>query len=177
MREPLIRPLPVQKIQPRNTALLVIDMERDFVAEGAVQETPGARALIPTINGLSAWARSHGLAARTHLHRRDRARWRRGRGNRPARGKALRRLQLVPGSRTCSGHMLVGSEPRGGEPTRTARYASPSRALSDNPSDVSQLAMSSSTLVSVPQMPPSSSIIFSQARRISGSKQEMASFT
>jgi len=61
MREPLIRPLPVQKIQPRNTALLVIDMERDFVAEGAVQETPGARALIPTINGLSAWARSHGL--------------------------------------------------------------------------------------------------------------------
>jgi len=61
MREPLVRPLPIQKIQPRNTALLVIDMERDFVAEGAVQETPGARALIPTINGLSAWARSHGV--------------------------------------------------------------------------------------------------------------------
>src|SRR4051794_40310567 len=61
MREPLVRPLPIQKIQPRNTALLVIDMERDFVVEGAVQETPGARALIPTINGLSAWARSHGL--------------------------------------------------------------------------------------------------------------------
>ena len=34
-----------------------------------------------------------------------------------------------------------------------------------------------STLVSAPQMPPSSSIIFSQARRISGSKQEMASAT
>ena len=38
-------------------------------------------------------------------------------------------------------------------------------------------ARTSSTVVSVPQMPPSSSIIFSQARRISGSKQEMASAT
>lgn len=61
MREPFVRPLPVRKIKPQNTALLVIDMERDFVDEGAVQETPGARALIPTINRLSAWARSHGV--------------------------------------------------------------------------------------------------------------------
>ena len=59
MREPLVRPLPVPKIQPNNTALLIIDMERDFLDEGAVQETPGGRALIPTINELSAWARAH----------------------------------------------------------------------------------------------------------------------
>jgi nicotinamidase-related amidase len=39
----------------------VIDMERDFVDEGAVQETPGGRALIPTINRLCSWARSHAL--------------------------------------------------------------------------------------------------------------------
>src|SRR5262245_58883082 len=61
MRDPFIRPLPVQKIQPHNTALLVIDMEHDFVEAGAVQETPGGRALIPTINRLGAWARSHGV--------------------------------------------------------------------------------------------------------------------
>jgi nicotinamidase-related amidase len=59
MRTPFSRPLPVEKIQPRNTALLVIDMERDFIEEGAVQETPGGRALIPIVNGLSTWARSH----------------------------------------------------------------------------------------------------------------------
>jgi nicotinamidase-related amidase len=74
-REPLIRPLPAQKIQPHNTALLVIDMERDFVDEGAVQETPGARALIPAINRLGAWARAHGLPVIfTHeMHRADRS--------------------------------------------------------------------------------------------------------
>jgi nicotinamidase-related amidase len=71
--EPLIRPLPRQKIGSHNTALLVIDMERDFVDEGAVQETPGGRALIPTINRLAAWARSHGLPVIfTHeMHRAD----------------------------------------------------------------------------------------------------------
>ena len=74
-REPFIRPLPRQKLQPHNTALLVIDMERDFVDDGAVQETPGARALIPTINRLAAWARAHGLPLIfTHeMHRADRS--------------------------------------------------------------------------------------------------------
>ena len=61
MREPLVRPLPVGKIQPHNTAVLVIDMEQDFVAAGAVQETPGGRELIPAINQLTAWARRHGV--------------------------------------------------------------------------------------------------------------------
>ncbi|MGA7933742.1 MAG: isochorismatase family cysteine hydrolase [Kovacikia sp.] len=55
--EPLVRPLPIQKILPANTALLVIDMERDFVDAGAVQETPGGRQLVPVINRLIAWAR------------------------------------------------------------------------------------------------------------------------
>jgi nicotinamidase-related amidase len=59
--EPLLRPLPRERITPRNTALLVIDMERDFVCEGAVLETPGARALIPTINRLAGWARQRGM--------------------------------------------------------------------------------------------------------------------
>lgn len=61
MQSPLLRPLPVHKLRPENTALLVIDMQRDFVAQGAIQETPGGRALIPTINLLSAWARERGV--------------------------------------------------------------------------------------------------------------------
>jgi nicotinamidase-related amidase len=73
LSEPLIRPLPRQKIEPSNTALVVIDMERDFIDEGAVQETPGGRALIPTINLLASWARGHGLPVifTQEMHRAD----------------------------------------------------------------------------------------------------------
>src|SRR5882724_13522427 len=74
-REPMVRALPRQKVQPHNTALLVIDMERDFVDEGAVQETPGGRALIPTINRLAVWARAHALPVifTYEMHRADRS--------------------------------------------------------------------------------------------------------
>lgn len=69
----LIRPLPAERIQPADTALLVIDMERDFVDPGAVQETPGGRAIVPAINRLIAWARVHSLPIIfTHeMHRPD----------------------------------------------------------------------------------------------------------
>ena len=69
----LIRPLPAERIQPADTALLVIDMERDFVDPGAVQETPGGRAIVPEINRLIAWARVHSLPIIfTHeMHRPD----------------------------------------------------------------------------------------------------------
>ncbi|HEY3664742.1 MAG TPA: cysteine hydrolase [Polyangiaceae bacterium] len=72
-KEPLLRVLPKQKIQPYNTALLVIDMERDFVDQGSVQETPGGRALIPTINRLATWARTHALPVifTYEMHRAD----------------------------------------------------------------------------------------------------------
>ena len=75
LREPFIRPLPAGKVWPHNTALLVIDMERDFVEEGAVQETPGGRALISTINGLATWAREHGVPVifTLEMHRSDRS--------------------------------------------------------------------------------------------------------
>jgi nicotinamidase-related amidase len=73
MALPLIRPLPIDKILPSNTALLVIDMENDFVAPGAVQETPGGRAIIPAINRLITWARSQMMPVIfTHeMHRGD----------------------------------------------------------------------------------------------------------
>lgn len=75
MQEPFVRALPRAKIQPDNTALLVIDMERDFVDAGAVQETPGGRALIPVINGLSAWARGYAVPVifTLEMHRPDRS--------------------------------------------------------------------------------------------------------
>lgn len=41
-------------IDPRSTALLVIDMQRAWLAGGAPFETPAARALIPAINRLAA---------------------------------------------------------------------------------------------------------------------------
>jgi nicotinamidase-related amidase len=70
---PLIRPLPVAKITAANTALLIIDMENDFVAAGAVQETPGGREIIPAINQLIAWARPQNIPIIfTHeMHRPD----------------------------------------------------------------------------------------------------------
>ena len=61
-QEPLRRPLPADRIGPSDTALLVIDMERDFVDAGAVQETPGALAIVPAINRLIGWARDHGYS-------------------------------------------------------------------------------------------------------------------
>jgi len=41
MRDPFLRPLPVQKVRPDNTALLVIDMQRDFLQPGGFGETLG----------------------------------------------------------------------------------------------------------------------------------------
>jgi nicotinamidase-related amidase len=75
MQTPLVRALPRARITPHTTALLVIDMERDFIDPGAVQETPGGRALVPTINGLTAWARRHGAPVifTQEMHRRDRS--------------------------------------------------------------------------------------------------------
>lgn len=75
MTPPLQRSLPREKITPRNTALLVVDMENDFVASGAVMQTPGALEIIPTINRLIAWARGWSVPVIfTHeMHRADRS--------------------------------------------------------------------------------------------------------
>ena len=70
---PTRRQLPRGKVTPGNTALLVIDMERDFVDDGAAMQTPGALAIVPVINRLIDWARRHTLpVVFTHeMHRRD----------------------------------------------------------------------------------------------------------
>lgn len=45
------------KVDPRRAALLVIDMQNAFVAEGSPLETPGARAMIPRLERLIRFAR------------------------------------------------------------------------------------------------------------------------
>jgi len=45
-------------IVPRSCALIVIDMQNAFVAEGAVFETPGARTMIPRLEQLIQFARA-----------------------------------------------------------------------------------------------------------------------
>jgi len=71
--QPVQRELPCSKVTPSNTALLVIDMENDFVAAGAVQETPGGREIVPAINRLIAWSRANGMPVifTQEMHRPD----------------------------------------------------------------------------------------------------------
>src|SRR5438552_18980579 len=48
-------------IERSSCALIVIDMQNAFVAEGAVFETPGARTMIPRLEHLIQFARASGI--------------------------------------------------------------------------------------------------------------------
>jgi ureidoacrylate peracid hydrolase len=50
---------PFFTVNPRESALIVIDMQNAFVAEGAAFETPGARTMIPRLEALIRFARDH----------------------------------------------------------------------------------------------------------------------
>ena len=39
----------IDVIDPKKTAMIVVDMQNDFVAEGAAMETPDARAIVPRL--------------------------------------------------------------------------------------------------------------------------------
>jgi len=47
------------EIDPRSCALIVIDMQNAFVAEGSPLETPGARSMLPLLEELIRFSRSH----------------------------------------------------------------------------------------------------------------------
>jgi biuret amidohydrolase len=47
--------------EPATTALIVIDMQNSFVAEGGTYETPPARDMIPRLDRLIAFAREHDM--------------------------------------------------------------------------------------------------------------------
>ena len=49
------------RIEPARTALVVVDMQNDFVREGGSLRGPDAEATIPAIRGLVELARTHGM--------------------------------------------------------------------------------------------------------------------
>ena len=48
-------------VDPAQTALIIVDMQNDFVAEGGSLRVPDAEATIPVISGLLALARAAGI--------------------------------------------------------------------------------------------------------------------
>ena len=61
----------VDRIDPRTTAMIVVDMENDFVATGAPMEIPAAQVLLPRLDAALAACRQHGIPIiyTTHVHR------------------------------------------------------------------------------------------------------------
>lgn len=66
-------PLAIDRIEPERTAIIVVDMQNDFVAPGAPLETPMGQELIPRLQKLLDHARQSGMRViyTTHTHRRD----------------------------------------------------------------------------------------------------------
>ena len=63
----------VNTIDPAKTAIIVVDMQNDFVAAGAPMETPAARAMVPKLSQALEICRGAGIRViyTAHVHRRD----------------------------------------------------------------------------------------------------------
>jgi ureidoacrylate peracid hydrolase len=63
----------IDTLDPATTALLVIDMQHDFVAPGAPLESSAGRAMIPTLNELIRFSREKGIPVifTAHVHAED----------------------------------------------------------------------------------------------------------
>lgn len=63
----------IDRIEPTKTAMIVVDMQNDFVAPGGGLETPAARAMVPLLAEALRICRSAGIKViyTTHAHRRD----------------------------------------------------------------------------------------------------------
>lgn len=61
------------RVRKEDCALIVIDMQGDFISEGAPIECPGGREIIPRLNELLSFARSRGIPViyTQELHRRE----------------------------------------------------------------------------------------------------------
>lgn len=66
-------PYRIDHIDPQRTALIVVDMQNDFVAPDAPLETPAGRAMLPTLKRAIAFCREQGIRViyTAHAHRRD----------------------------------------------------------------------------------------------------------
>jgi ureidoacrylate peracid hydrolase len=63
----------VDVINPAKTAMIVVDMQNDFVAAGAPLETPAARAMVPKLAEALKICRDAAIRVifTAHVHRRD----------------------------------------------------------------------------------------------------------
>src|SRR5438874_12648425 len=63
----------IDAIDPKKTAMIVVDMQNDFVASGAAMETPAARAVVPKLSEALRTCREAGIKViyTAHVHRRD----------------------------------------------------------------------------------------------------------
>ena len=63
----------VDAIDPNKTAMIVVDMQNDFVAKGAAMETPAARAVVPKLAEALKICRNAGIKIiyTAHVHRCD----------------------------------------------------------------------------------------------------------
>lgn len=51
----------LHKIKKEDCALIIIDMQNDFIAKGAPIECPGGRDIVPNIQKAKAWAKANGI--------------------------------------------------------------------------------------------------------------------
>src|SRR5437016_11710100 len=63
----------VDIIDPKKTAMIVVDMQNDFVVPGAAMETPAARTVVPKLAEALKICRDAGIKIiyTAHVHRRD----------------------------------------------------------------------------------------------------------
>jgi nicotinamidase-related amidase len=63
----------IDMIDPNKTAMIVVDMQNDFVAPGAAMETPAAREIVPKLAESLKICRDAGIKIiyTAHVHRRD----------------------------------------------------------------------------------------------------------
>ena len=63
----------IDAIDPKKTAMIVVDMQNDLVASGAATETPAARAVVPKLSEALRTCREAGIKIiyTAHVHRRD----------------------------------------------------------------------------------------------------------
>src|SRR5437762_6120564 len=63
----------IEAIDPKKTAMIVVDMQNDFVASGAAMETPAARHIVPQLAKALRICRESGIKIiyTAHVHRSD----------------------------------------------------------------------------------------------------------
>lgn len=66
-------PYRVEQIEPSKTVMIVVDMQNDFVAEGAALHSAQAAAMVPKLAATLKFCREKGIRVvyTAHVHRRD----------------------------------------------------------------------------------------------------------